>query len=285
MLLSTSLRSRASIASFRRSKVEPEHAYRKGRAVTFRNTIFSLFFPNDINNFDGFKAIVKQHILESCETLDLGCGDNSVLASYRCPDRQVWGTDFAVHPRLQDAEWFRLLGGNGKIPFTDGTFDLVVCISVMEHVADGRAFFDEVARVLKPSGFFIGHSVSGDHYVTWIRRAFGLLPHSINQLIVKTLYGRDEVDTFPALYRLNRESAIDEAAQLAGLRRIDLLRYADQGYFSFCRPLLPVAATVDGVLAQFSSAWGRLYFTVILEKSLRAQQTELDRSKEPPRGP
>jgi hypothetical protein len=54
-----------------------------------------------------------------------------------------------------------------------------------------RFFLDAVARVLKPSGYFIGQSISGDHYVTWIRRAFGLLPHPLNQLIVKKLYGRD----------------------------------------------------------------------------------------------
>ena len=256
-----------------------EDGREKGPAVTLQSRIVCRFFPNDVNNFDGFKAIVKRHMVETREALDLGCGDNSVLAGYRSSDRRVWGTDFAVHPRLQDAEWFRLLRPNGKIPFADGAFDLVVCISVMEHVADGQAFFDEVSRVLKPSGLFIGHSISGAHYVTWIRRAFALLPHSTNQAIVKALYGRDEVDTFPALYRLNRQSEIDTAAQGAGLRRIDLLRYADQGYFSICRPLLPVAAAVDGVLAQFSSAWGRLYFTVTLEKNLRGWQAVLNRSK------
>jgi SAM-dependent methyltransferase len=252
--------------------------------VTLQSRIVARFFPNDVNNFDGFKTIVERHMRDAYEVLDLGCGDNSVLANYRGSGRLVWGVDFAAHPRLQDAEWFRLLEGKGRIPFPDRTFDLVVCISVMEHVTDGLAFFSEVARVLKPNGFFIGHSISGNHYVTWIRRAFGLLPHSINQAIVKAVYGRDEIDTFPALYRLNREAAIDEVAQFAGLRRMDLFRYADQGYFSFFRPLLPVAATVDGILARFSSAWGRLYFTVILQKHMQDQQSELDRARQPLRG-
>jgi ubiquinone/menaquinone biosynthesis C-methylase UbiE len=203
----------------------------------------------------------------SGRALDLGCGDNQVLARYRSADREVWGTDFAVHPRIQHPEWFRLLNSDGKIPFPDAFFDLVVCISVLEHVTDAKAFLAEVARVLKPSGHFVGHSISGEHYVTWIRRAFGLLPHSINQLIVKKLYDRDEVDTFPAFYRLNRQSIIDQAAHNAGLSRIRLSRYADQGYFSFFRPLVPAAMVVDGVLAKLSSGWGRLYFTVILQNN------------------
>jgi SAM-dependent methyltransferase len=236
--------------------------------VKLSNSIFRGFFPNDVHHIDGFNEAVREHMLGSVHALDLGCGDNSILAGYRSPDREVWGMDFAVHPRLQNSEWFRLLGSNGKIPFPDAVFDLVVCISVLEHVTDGQAFFNEVARVLKPSGHFIGHSISGEHYVTWIRRVFGLLPHTVNQFIVRKLYGRDEVDTFPAFYRLNRPSAIDQALRSTGLTRIGLLRYADQGYFSFCRPLVPAVMAVDGVLARFSSGWGRLYFTVMLQKNL-----------------
>ncbi len=234
--------------------------------MTLSDSIFRRLFPSEIHHVDGFNEAVKAHLLGSSHALDLGCGDNSVLSGYRSAGREVWGTDFAVHPRMHDPEWFRLLGQDGKIPFPDGMFDLVVCISVLEHVTDGGAFFSEVARVLKPGGHFIGHSISGDHYVTWIRRAFGLMPHAANQLIVKKLYGRDEVDTFPAFYRLNRQSDIDRAARGAGLSRIDLRRYADQGYFSFFRPLVPVAMALDGVLAQLASGWGRLYFTAILRK-------------------
>jgi ubiquinone/menaquinone biosynthesis C-methylase UbiE len=234
--------------------------------MALTDSLFRSFFPNDINHFEGYKEIVKERVPRSRCVLDLGCGDNSILAPYRSTGREIWGTDFSLHPRLHDPEWFRRLGSDGTIPFPDSTFDLVTCISVLEHVKDGRVFFDEVGRVLKPSGCFIGHSISGSHYVTWIRRAFGLLPHTVNQWIVKTLYGRDEVDTFPTFYRLNRQSEIDQAAQGAGLNRIEMYRYADQGYFSICRPLKPVAIALDGALSQISSSWGRLYFTVILEK-------------------
>jgi SAM-dependent methyltransferase len=243
-----------------------EECREKGAAVTLSNSIFRQFFANDVHHVAGFHNTVGVHMLGASHALDIGCGDNGVLAIYRTPGREVWGTDFNVHPRMQYPEWFRLLGKHGKIPFEDAMFDLVICISVLEHVTDGKAFFSEVARVLKPSGHFIGHTISGDHYVTWIRRAFGLLPHTINQFIVKKLYGRDEVDTFPAFYRLNRRLEIDQAAHSAGLTRIGLLRYADQGYFSFCQPFVLVAMALDGVLAKLSSGWGRLYFTVILRK-------------------
>src|SRR4051812_28265569 len=38
------------------------------------------------------------------------------------------------------------------VPFKDGAFDLVVCVHVLEHVADDRQAIREMARVLKPGG-------------------------------------------------------------------------------------------------------------------------------------
>jgi ubiquinone/menaquinone biosynthesis C-methylase UbiE len=50
-----------------------------------------------------------------------------------------------------------------EIPEDSNTFDLVLAISVMEHVADVKAVFKEVFRILKPQGafyFFTGSSLN-----------------------------------------------------------------------------------------------------------------------------
>jgi SAM-dependent methyltransferase len=39
-----------------------------------------------------------------------------------------------------------------KLPFLDATFDTVLLLEVLEHVADAPAVLDEIARVLKPGG-------------------------------------------------------------------------------------------------------------------------------------
>ncbi len=42
-----------------------------------------------------------------------------------------------------------------RIPFPDASFDHVLCVEVLEHVEDPRAFVQEIARVLKPLGSLI----------------------------------------------------------------------------------------------------------------------------------
>ena len=42
-----------------------------------------------------------------------------------------------------------------NLPFKENFFDLVVTFEVLEHIEDDKKAFSEIARVLKPSGFFL----------------------------------------------------------------------------------------------------------------------------------
>src|SRR5688572_17463684 len=214
---------------------------------------------------EGLHAELARRLPESGTALDLGCGVNRSLARYRSPQCQVWGTDFNTHSRLHDAEWFRRLLPDGTIPFPDATFDVIAAIMVLEHIAAPEAFLNEVRRVLRPGGHFVAHTVSSAHYVTWIRRLIGLLPHSFNQWLVFKLFGRRAEDTFPAFYRINTRRRIERACRGSGLDLVHLDRYADVGYFRFWRPVTATAVIADRALEMLAPGWGRLYFTVTLQ--------------------
>jgi len=48
-----------------------------------------------------------------------------------------------------------IVGDIIKLPFEKNLFDLVAAIEVMEHIENDKKAFSEIARVLKPSGFFL----------------------------------------------------------------------------------------------------------------------------------
>lgn len=223
-------------------------------------------FPHDLHHTAGLHAELARRLPAAGRVLDLGCGANHDLARYRTKTREVWGTDFEAHAELQHADWFRPLHPDGSIPFPDETFDAVASIMVMEHVADPAAYFNEITRVLRPGGVFIGHTISGTHYVTLIRRLVGLAPHSFSQWLVRKLYGRHDDDTFPTCYRLNTQTQIVRAA--ANMNLAQLARYEDYGYFRFFRPLSAAAVIADRIGETIAPGLGRLYLTVTLQKAV-----------------
>jgi SAM-dependent methyltransferase len=237
------------------------------------------FFPNDGNTLDRYHDEIGICLPNQGAMLDLGCGDHQQMACYRKGSREVWGTDFEVHPRLQDAAWFRPLGTHGAIPFPDASFDLITSTWVLEHIDRPVKFLREVGRVLRPGGKLVSLTVNAKHYVSWITRAFHCLPHELTQELVYRLYGRIARDTHPTHFRMNTRGQLHRAAQLAGLKSAHLRFYANPDYFSFSPSLRRIAIVADWLLEQVLPEMGRIYMVVTLEKPLAKATDNLQRQK------
>jgi ubiquinone/menaquinone biosynthesis C-methylase UbiE len=97
--------------------------------------------------------------------VDIGCGPGNLAAkiSRRYPALKVTGLDIsgemidiAQHnwPMAQYNVEF-VIGDAHHLPFTDGSFDVVVSSLSMHHWADAGAVFIEIKRILKPGGRFV----------------------------------------------------------------------------------------------------------------------------------
>ena len=89
--------------------------------------------------------------------LDLGCGDGTFASRLTTLGAQVTGLDpaptalsraRAAHPQLD----FVAPAADGGLPFPDASFDTVVCVNVLQHVADTQSLLSEARRVLAANG-------------------------------------------------------------------------------------------------------------------------------------
>ena len=97
--------------------------------------------------------------------LDAGCGSGRHLCeAFRTPGVAVVGVDMkwddlckakgflTLMAREQGGHWMVSRADITRLPFADGSFDVVVCSEVLEHIADNRTAIAELIRVLKPGG-------------------------------------------------------------------------------------------------------------------------------------
>ena len=83
-------------------------------------------------------------------TLDLGCGYGGYALALSGLGAKVVGVDLKAERRLPGIP--TLAADARSLPFKDGSFDLVICASLIEHLPDPPALLREIYRVLEPSG-------------------------------------------------------------------------------------------------------------------------------------
>lgn len=107
--------------------------------------------------------------------LDVGCGDLSNLITLENLFKKGYGVDIAVYPTWEPlAEQFTTKQHNldaGALPFSDGMFDAVTILMVLEHVFDPFTAIEEIARVTKSGGYLIINVPN----IAYIKHRLGLL--------------------------------------------------------------------------------------------------------------
>jgi 2-polyprenyl-6-hydroxyphenyl methylase/3-demethylubiquinone-9 3-methyltransferase len=108
------------------------------------------YFDQSLPNWRGIKV------------LDVGCGGGFTCEFLAKRGAEVWGIDqssacieaakahaqqalLPIHYRVSMAE---------SLPWENSSFDVVVCVDVLEHVKHPSQVIAEIARVLKPGGMF-----------------------------------------------------------------------------------------------------------------------------------
>jgi ubiquinone/menaquinone biosynthesis C-methylase UbiE len=106
---------------------------------------------------DVLESLVRSHLTPESRVLDLGCGRGGVVELFWREVGLAAGVDAdAASLAEHRASGMPLVQARGeRLPFVDESFDLIVCLWVLEHLRAPDEVFREVRRVLRPGGHFI----------------------------------------------------------------------------------------------------------------------------------
>jgi SAM-dependent methyltransferase len=103
----------------------------------------------------GFVEEICRHVTDRRpRILDVGCGTGAnllMLSEYGEAEGVDISEDALAFCRERGLDKVRL-GAGEKLPYEDGTFDLVTALDVVEHMDDDLAGLREMRRVLRPGG-------------------------------------------------------------------------------------------------------------------------------------
>jgi 2-polyprenyl-6-hydroxyphenyl methylase/3-demethylubiquinone-9 3-methyltransferase len=106
--------------------------------------------------------------LSHVRLLDIGCGGGVLAEEFAKLGCQVTGIDISdetlavarAHARTEGLSIAYRNGSATQLPFDGGSFEVVSCCDVLEHIPNWELAIAEVGRVLKPSGLFLFDTIN-----------------------------------------------------------------------------------------------------------------------------
>ncbi len=167
-----------------------------------------------------YRETIRRHLSPGARLLDAGCGRYMTYCNEFSGLAETVGIDLENTLATDNAHFpFGVRGDVGRLPFRSGYFDLIICRSVIEHLAEPAQVFQEFHRVLSPNGKVILVTPNKYDYVSLIA---ALTPYRFHRYIVSKIFGVSEDDVFPTLYRANTISALRRVFRAAGFIESEL---------------------------------------------------------------
>ncbi len=210
--------------------------------------------PGWTSSGEQLEALVRSHLTPDSRIMDLGCGRGGVVELFWRDVKLAAGLDPDV-PSLAEhrAHGMPVVIGRGEqLPFAGESFDLIVCIWVLEHLRRPHDVLNEVRRVLRPGGHFVFLTPNLRNPLLALNRMGRALPQ-LQRRLVPRLYGRIEADTFPVQYRANTARAIRALAARTGMQVAELRVIPDPTYLAFNRFMFRASVLSDRLLP---GSWG-----------------------------
>ncbi len=181
-----------------------------GKRMTQR--LLKVLLPDLVWNQEIYGAWLQRFVSKDVRWLEAGCGwrilgedlekiEDALVAGAG----MVVGSDLTLNSLTQHRNiQRRACASLDFLPFASGSFDLVTCNMVVEHLPNPLASFREMTRVLSPNGVLILHTPNTLNYLIFLNRTVAkILPRGFVLWVIRSSENRPESDVFPTFYRAN----------------------------------------------------------------------------------
>ena len=169
-----------------------------------------------------YQRIINEHFqtpLTSLNALEIGSGGGILceqIAKMGCKTYGIDPSPQSVNTAQQHAKGLGLnihyqTGKGEELPFQSGTFDIVLCCDVIEHVENPPQVIREASRVLKKNGLFLHETINR----TWLSK---LIYIKLFQEWKKYAWLPED---FHLYERFIKPRELENMMKQAGLRNID----------------------------------------------------------------
>lgn len=128
------------------------------------------------------------------DVLEVGCGATGIIFFLKNAKTRIGIEPMEVDDLIEDWKRPFIRKGIGEeLPFEDGSFDVVICFSVLEHTADPARLVEEVSRVLRKNGDFLlwFHCLQGQYKIlrSFLNKMDAVRPHHfmLNEILTLML--------------------------------------------------------------------------------------------------
>jgi 2-polyprenyl-3-methyl-5-hydroxy-6-metoxy-1,4-benzoquinol methylase len=172
------------------------------------NWFYRKYYSSFENNWDN--NLFRKNILAALKPtdilLDAGAGAGYIRQmNFKDVAKEVYGADMDERVMQNSFLHHAFIADLCNLAiFEDEKFDVIICNSVIEHIAEPEKFVAEISRVLKKGGVFFGKTPNKFHYVALVAM---LTPTSFHKYMTSKT-GRAPEDTFSTHYRMNSKNKI-----------------------------------------------------------------------------
>lgn len=186
----------------------------------------------DVPTYEKKLEITRGYLRPDMELLEVGCGSGATALLHAPRVKHIVATDFSAR-MIEIAKARAAKQGVTNVSFEraditsldrpEGSFDMVLALSVLHLMEDRDAVIGTIHRLLKPGGYFVSSTAClGDglrffKYIGPVGRALGLLP-TLNVMSRRELVDSIEGAGFSVAHNWQpgRNKAVFIVAQKAG---------------------------------------------------------------------